>query len=378
MQSLETLTPIVEAQAEAAERAGRMTPALVAAFVERGLFKLWVPRTFGGAELDLVPSLEVFEAVSRMDGASGWAVTIGTGGGLFSAVMDPSAAHEVFDPPEAVIAGSGRPSGTAEVVDGGYRAGGRWGFASGAHYATWFTANCLVRRGGQPILDAEGAPLIRAMTFPASQAQLFDSWNVPGMRATGSVEFAVAEAFVPAARTFSVFTDTPHETGPLYRYPFVSIAEVSFAAVALGIARHAIDLFPAMAATKPMRGSGDTLMQHAESAIRLAEAEALVRSARLFFYEQAAASWAEVVAGAPLSERSAAMVKLACTHAAVSATRAVDLLYEVSGSAPLLLESAFGRTWRDIHTVRQHMALSPLGYGDAGAFLAADGAGASA
>lgn len=370
---LEGLEPVVRSRAEGAERARRMPPEVIAAFHHRRLFRLWIPRTFGGLEWPLPPSLELFEEVSRWDGAAGWTAAIGVGGGPFAAYMDPRGAHDVFGPESCVIAGSGKPSGRAAVAPGGYVASGAWRYASGAHHATWFTANCFVTKDGAPVLDASGEPLIRAMAFPAATAAITETWDVEGMRATGSHDFAIeTPQFVPEERTFSVFTDLPYEPGPLYRFPFVCAAEVSFGAVGLGLGRGAIDAF--LGAVDDA-SHGVPLAERAPAQVRLAEAEALVRSARAWFHEVANDAWATVERNEPLSPRQLAMVKLASVHATASGVRAADLLTEVSGMAPLFASSLLGRAARDARTLRAHVSVRPAGgYEDAGRqLLAGDG-----
>lgn len=364
--AVERIAPVIRRDAELAEDLARATPAMAEAFVAEGLYRLWIPRSLGGAELDLPGSLAVFEAVARVDGSAGWLVMIGTGGGLFAAFMEASASAEVFGPRDALIAGSGTPSGTADIVDGGYRANGTWRFASGAHQATWFTANCVVRQDSEPVLDDRGERLIRAMAFPADEVEILETWAVTGLRGTGSHDFCTYNAFVPVARTFSVFTDAPREPGPLYRYPFTSIAQVSFASVALGIARHAIDEASVLARTKTPTMSAGLMRDDPAVQVRFAEAEALVRSARAFFFDVAADSWAKVVAGGALDADKEAHVQLASVHATASSARAVDLLYDASGTTPLFTQDALGRCWRDVHAVTQHTSVSPRRYRDAG------------
>ena len=367
LDALDAMAPLVASEAGRAEREARMTAPVVERIVEAGLFRLWVPRSVDAPELPLPSALEVFEAASRIDGSFGWAVTIGTGGGLFAAFLEPATAAEVFGPREAVIAGSGSPRGTAKPVDSGYLAGGRWAFASGAHYATWFTANCVLE--GERRADSDGGPVIRAMTFPASEAEIIETWEPAGMRGTGSHDFQVGSSLVPFRRTFSVFDDTPCEPGPLYRYPFASIAEISFGAVGLGIGRHAIDEFMALAGSHRSLYSGELLRDRQAVRARLGEAEALVSSARAWFYEVARSSWETVVRGDALSVDEAARVALASTHATASAARACQLLYEAAGSASLAAGSPLARAWRDVHALTQHAAVSPLGYGTAAAGL---------
>lgn len=369
------ISPLVRAAAAAAERAGELSPAVVAAMVEQQLFRLWVPASIGGGELPLLASLEAFEEMSRVDGAAGWAVTIGTGGGLFAAYLDLETAGEIFGPPDALIAGSGAPTGGAEIVDRGYRAHGSWRYASGAPHATWFTANCVLERDGRPLLDPTGAPRIRAMAFPASAVEIAASWDVTGLRATASHDFAAIGQFVPARRSFSVFTDEPREHGPLYRVPFGTIAELSFAAVALGIGRHALEAFLALAPRPGRGGTTPALGERADARIRVAEAEASMRSARAFLYESAAAVWSTVVSdrepGGELERRT----RLAAVHAAATAARVTDSLYAAAGMSPLFQHSELGRCWRDAHAVSQHALVASARLEEIGSGLFADASG---
>lgn len=331
--------------------------------------RLWVPAAIGRGELALPASLEAFEAMSRVDGAAGWAVTIGTGGGLFAAYLDEPTAAELFGPRDALIAGSGAPGGRAQIVDGGYQAHGAWRFASGAPHATWFTANCVVERDGRPVLDASGAPQIRAMAFPPDGVTVAESWRVSGLRATASQDFAAIWQFVPARRSFSVFTDEPRAPGPLYRVPFATIAELSFAAVALGIARHAIETFAALAAAPRRAGSAPVLSARAGARIRIAEAEATVRSTRAFFYEVAGDTWAAAVAGRALDPNRERLVRLASVHASAAGARVAESLYSAAGMAPLFEDSELGRCWRDAHAVSQHALVSSARYEGIGSGL---------
>jgi len=367
LDALDAMAPLVAAEAERSEREARTTPAVAERIVDAGLWRLYLPRSVGAPELDLAPALEVFEAASRLDGSFGWAVTIGSGGGLFAGALEPGTAAEVFGPREALIAGSGKPGGTAKPVDSGYLAGGRWNFASGAHYATFFTANCILE--DERSADGGDAPVIRAMAFPAGEVEVVETWDPVGMRGTGSHDFSVESSLVPFRRSFDVFGEWTFETGPLYRYPFQHHAETSFAAVALGIGRHAIDEFLALAGSRRSLFTGQPLGDRQGARVRLGEAEALVSAARAWFFEVARSSWDTVANGDALDGESAARVSLASIHAANSAARAATLLFEAGGSASLDAASPLARAWRDVHALTKHVAVSPLGYEAAAAGL---------
>ena len=367
LDALVDMAPLVAAEAERSEREARTTAPVAERIIDAELWRLYLPRSVGAPELDLAPALEVFEAASRIDGSFGWAVTIGSGGGLFAGALEPATAAEIFGPREALIAGSGKPGGTAKPVDSGYLAGGRWNFASGAHYATFFTANCILE--GERPADGGDGPVIRAMAFPAGEVEIVETWDPAGMRGTGSHDFRVESSLVPFRRTFDVFGEWTFETGPLYRYPFQHHAETSFAAVALGIGRHAIDEFLALAGSRQSLYTGESLGDRQGAHVRLGEAEALVSAARAWFFEVAQSSWDTVVRGDSLAGEEAARVSLACIHAANSAARAATLLFEAGGSASLDAGSPLARAWRDVHALTKHVAVSPLGYEAAAAGL---------
>ena len=350
------LAGLVDEHADWAYQHRRPHPAVLAACIERGLFKWWVPAAYGGAEADLPGSLALFEQAARLDGSFGFTLTIGVGGGLFGAYLPPETAREIFGPVDAVIAGSGAVSGTADTANGGFLARGRWCWASGAHHATTFTANCAIVHDGMPLTDADGQPVVRAMAFAPPDVDIVDTWDWPGLAGTDSHDIVVTHAAVPTARTFTLAEPAGHD-GPLYRYPFQSIAEVSFAAVAIGIARHAIDEFTALAHTKSTRGGG-RLAQTPETHQAAGDAEATLRSARSFLVDTVNATWATTIAGDPLAPAAVTLVRLAAAHATRAAAHAVDRCYQLAGMSPLTRRSRLGRAWLDIHTITQHAAVA--------------------
>ena len=104
---------------------------------------------------------------------------------------------------------------TARLVNGGYRVDGQWDFASGIHHARWVVCPCVVMDGNQPVLTHTGVPKTRIMWLPAERITIIDTWDVVGLRGTGSHDFVVNDEFVPATYTSSL-ADPPQERGPLY------------------------------------------------------------------------------------------------------------------------------------------------------------------
>ena len=141
---IEDFQPALERMAEDAEREGRIPEKVVSWLYRHGFYRLWVPERYGGAQMSLPDVLAVYERAAYIDGALGWAIMIGCGGGLFAAYLPDSVAADLFSHEEALVAGSGMPTGTAVPVEGGYKVSGRWRFASGIHQASIITASCRI------------------------------------------------------------------------------------------------------------------------------------------------------------------------------------------------------------------------------------------
>ncbi len=358
LHALDEVSPLVRREAAAADRDSALSGTVTSWLARHGLFRLWVPHRYDGLELSLPDALSIYAAAARIDGAFGWAVMIGAGGGLFAAYLEPATAHELFGAEAAVIAGSGAPHGRAERVAGGYRVQGRWRFASGAPYATTFTANCVVTGGGEAVLKPNGEPLVRAMAFPRTDVAVVETWDAAGMRATASHDFVVDEVFVPESRSFSVLEDLPREPGPLYRLPFQVVTELPVAAVALGIARHALDAFAALAASKKPYGAAALLAESALTQDAFAQSHAtwhMVQSAVLGLAER---TWSAAVEGQGPSLAQSAEITATCAHGVTALRATTDALVALAGMAGIERTSALGRASRDLSTLAAHFSVS--------------------
>jgi alkylation response protein AidB-like acyl-CoA dehydrogenase len=286
---------------------------------------------------------------------------------LFAAYLDSSTASSIYSHPEAVIAGSGAPDGRARKERGGYRVSGCWHYASGAHYATTFTANCLVIEHGKLVHGEDGKPLIRAVALEPPQVAILPVWDPTGMRGTGSDDFEVRDAFVPANRTFSVFTDAPRESGPLYRLPFNVLTELPITAVAVGIARHALDEFAAIARAKKV--SGDLLMNDPVVQLTFATGQTTWQLAKSLLETLAHKAWDAVRANRALSAQDLAEITSGCALAVARLRIAVGDLLALAGMSAIRPDLDLTRAWRDLQALAAHGSISPRHLGPAGAAL---------
>ncbi len=131
LEATKALASQIRDAADTIEAERCLSPAVVRAMQEAGVFRLAIPRVYGGLELDPLTQVRVVEELSSMDGSVGWCAMIGIAGGYASACLDPPVAQRLFGNSDAVLAGQVMPVGRAELVDGGYRVSGRWRFGSG-------------------------------------------------------------------------------------------------------------------------------------------------------------------------------------------------------------------------------------------------------
>jgi alkylation response protein AidB-like acyl-CoA dehydrogenase len=325
--------------------------------VEAGLFSIYTPRQFGGLELPLPEALRVVEEVSRLDGSTGWTVALGFANDLFTSVLPDESAARVLRNGSALIAGAPGFMVRAEPVEGGYCLTGQWPFCSGAPNATWLNVAAPIFDGDTPRMGAAGPEMILAF-LPPSDVEIVDTWHVTGLRGTGSHDLRVQQVFVPAAMT-GAFTmpagPQPVRDSFLARIPFMTALGIAQSpAVCLGIARHAIDEFRELALHKEPPFA-PKLSEQVQAQAGLARAEALLRSARCYWYENVERLWKTVTSGGEVSLDDRVAVRLASLTATENSLAAVDRLYRLAGSTAIFQSSLVERCWRDVHTAAQHV-----------------------
>ena len=338
-------------QSSAIEEARRLPDDVVGALVDAGVFKLLVPRELGGAQTNVVTLLAVIEELSRADGSAGWCAMIGASSGLIAARLDDAIAREVFSPADARTGGVFAPTGMAVAVDGGVRVSGRWAFASGCEHTPWRMAGVLAA-------GADGKPVPQSVLFKANETRVIDTWNVSGLRGTGSHDLEANDVFVPEARRFSLFGAAKHP-GLIYRVPVFGVIGSAVAAVTLGIARAAIEAIVALAKTKTPLGAKRGIAHRELVQLSVAQAEAKVQAARAFLHQAARELEAEVEARGEASLRARALLRLAACHAATESAAAVDLAYQAGGATSIYAKHPLQRHFRDVHVATQHIMVSP-------------------
>jgi alkylation response protein AidB-like acyl-CoA dehydrogenase len=280
MPELETSAPLLEvarifrprilAERDHIEASRRLPENLARELAQAGFFRIVLPRAYGGLDLTPMEAMEVFEELARADASVAWCVWNGNTHWT-AAQLFPDTARTIHANPDVITANSTRASGQARVVPGGYRVNGRWSLVSGCELGTWMVLLCRVYEDGKPRLTPAGAPETRFMLLPADACEIIDTWNVGGLRGTGSHDVVVCDVFVPNSFG-SGFFDRYVLPEPRYRIPPFSRVIPGLGAMALGIARTAIDAFIEIAGGKTPERTTQRLRDNHGAQVRVSQA----------------------------------------------------------------------------------------------------------
>jgi indole-3-acetate monooxygenase len=367
------LAPQIRAAANAIEQGRRLTPAIVQAMKEAGIFRMAHPRAWGGPELSLPDQVRVIEELARADGSVGWCAMINIDGGYLGAFIDQDVAREMYRDLDSPTAASLIFTGRAVKVDGGYRVSGRWPFASGCQHCDWIALTCtIVDDRGNPVLGERDRQQQIMCFMPVAAGEILDTWHTTGLRGSGSNDFAANEVLVPAERIADFPPRQIRRPGPLYAFPM--LFGYKLPGITLGIARSAIDAFMQAARSKfvtsGMLTGRKTLLcdePHVQSAV--GQAEALLGDAHSHIYAQLNAIWSTLESGNRPTLQQRARYRLAVARGHEDCLAAVELIYKAYGGAAVYASGPLDRVLRDLHTINQHTMNSPKIYETAGRVL---------
>lgn len=352
---------LIETEAPSSETRGELTPAVVQAMREAGLFWMTVPKEFGGGGADLLATVAVNEELARADGSAGWCFMANYTACVVAATyLGDSAVEEMYGQGKLpILAGAGRPSGKARLVDGGIECEGLFGFGSGSTYSDYVSgAMMLVDENDNPVLDANGQPTIRLAFVPREKIEFLGNWEVDGLKGTGSVDFRILPQFV--SDDFA-----PEGMGQLQRGgSFYSLGMFYFAlcghaSVALGLMKRALEEIATVATKKRRWTSNRNVVDSPLFLNEFAEHEADYRSARAYLMELIGEAQAGAIAGEPMNETRLARLRQATLWAHRAGLRVVGFAYKWAGSDAVRLPNKLARVMDDIRVANQHVTQDP-------------------
>ncbi len=355
---------------------------VIDALIDKGLFRFTIPRDLGGEDASVGETIEVLEAISAIDASVGWNVMLGSEiNAMAAGGMDAELAREVYlDNPRVVMCGGGGPgtlpSRAVPQPDGSYRVWGQATFISGCHNAAWCFMIAPVFENDAVKLVG-GAPVVKLWMLHRSEWEIQDTWDVSGLRGSGSHDVVANGGLVPARFAgVDLVTMPPLYDNPVYRIPVPLRLAYNKAAVAIGVARGALDAFVELANAKTPMLSTVLLRDRPGAHLRMGEGEANLRAARAFLFEAMGQVEDELRGGrdAP-SAKATQIARLACTHAANASMHVVDSVHNAGGTSAIRMDSPLERKLRDAHGCATHRWVAHPLYAELGRiFLGHDAA----
>lgn len=359
------LVPLVIESADDIERSGRLPASIVEKLSATGLYHLFLPASAGGPEADPLSGMLAIETLARADASVAWCAHVSSANAWLLATLAPETVAEMARTAGTAgtaggaawrMSGSARPRGRAQRVAGGFRVSGQWDFASNCLHAHWYSGTCMTEERDRPTRA-------RTLIFPMSEATIIETWQVTGMRGTGSHDVAVADIFVPEERV-SAGRHLALQHGRLYQPRLTMVVNWALtAAVALGVARGALDAFAELAQDTTAGETEIPLRQRAEVQRAVGRAEALLGAARSYCLHSVRDVWEAAEPGDSHEGRGGEELdrlvldaRLAITHAMHTAVEVVDLLFHAGGTRSIFHRHHLERRFRDAHVALRHGA----------------------
>jgi alkylation response protein AidB-like acyl-CoA dehydrogenase len=346
------LAPLLAEHAAEAERQRRPADVVIDALRRSDLFRMMVPRKYGGLELDLDTFLEVGLALSEGDASMAWVANFYIEHNWMVCQFPEAFQDEVFGRQGYTLAPAAlSPDGVADPVEGGYRLNGRWQWGTGVMHADWVIVGARVPGDG-------AIPEFRFLALPREQVKVEDVWHVDGMSGTGSNDILIEDVVIPAERSVAIADMSAgcahgsrlHE-GPLYRTPMLPILGLAASMVAVGQARAAVQGFRQRMQQRVLLGSGVRQAQKPAAQMRLARAGIEARQAELVLRD-VVAEVQRVRNAATIEDR--ARWSAAFALAVDQSKRVLLSLAEASGASAHFQDHPLQRSVRDVATLSCH------------------------
>ena len=333
-----------------------------------GLCKVWVPKRYGGAELDLATGIETTREIARGCASTAWCLSVYQQHSWIVSHFPEAAQRETLaaEPDfhiAAVLAGRGK----ARRVEGGYELSGFWPFGSGCEHGSWIALGAVVvdDTGNEIRLDHEidGLPAqnVRLFLLPIGEVDIKGDWDVAGLAATGSHSVAVQPVFVPEHRSLfmpdTVEGKAPGQalhTSPLYQSTYYAFLVTALGGLAPGVAQGALDALLANVETRVVMPMNQIQRDMHRTHRQIGEIETKIRLADLLIDDSVARIEAAAEAGRLLDAGERARCRLDVATAVDLAYRATEIVFFAAGGSTLNLQHPIQRAMRDMHAIKAH------------------------
>ena len=366
LELVQELAPQILAGGDKAQELRRLPEDIVSTLVDDGFFRFALPEELGGDNASSMDTVEVLEAIASVDASVAWNVMLGSEiNAMAAGGMDPKIAEQIYlENPRVIMCGGGgpgsKPPRAERTNDGGIRVWGQSTFISGCYNASWCFMMAPVMHGDKPELDDNGNPVAKMWLLPRSEWNIEDTWDVAGLRGSGSHDVVADGANVAPEHVGVDLVSMPAQySNPVYRIPVALRLSYNKVAVALGVAKGALGAFADLAQDKVPMLSGATLKHRPIAQFRMGEAMASYRAARAYVLDAMTKVEAELSAGAARpGPETTENARLACVFGANECMKVVDSLHNTAGTSGMRMFSPLERKLRDSHACATHRWVS--------------------
>ena len=368
--NIQALGPNIQSRSGEMETTGRIPTDLIESLKAIGVFRMFVPRSHGGLELDFADGIEIIQALARIDGSVGWIAGFSNGGSLLATFPPLEIYDRIYkNGPDVLFAGTFKPGGTAEAIGNSWRLNGRFDFLSGCQHAEWMIVTFVMSNDGVPLLQPNGQPLVRSCLVHARDCQVEETWHVAGLRATGSHDVVITNLVVPEAEFFDTFDSEVHKPGPLYQEP-LPLLLLLIPAILVGIATGAVDEVVRVANTGRQQFRAATPMRDSELfQAELGRIEADLNAARACLQVQVVSHWNHALSGTLKREPFFTQTLRTTAWVGTTCVRVANDCFALGGSKAIYESSPLQLRLRDLLVGSQHFAAQKRQYVTSGKLL---------
>jgi indole-3-acetate monooxygenase len=362
----ESLIPLIKELRHTTENDRRLAAPIVEAIRASDLCRMFLDT---GAPPRYTPEewLSVLETLSGAEASVSWFIWNNTLPCFWARFLDDAARTRIFGDSKTLFAGSTRPTGRAMTTQGGFRLSGRWSLVSGCELADYIYFMSLVHEDGKPRMLAANQPDLRVLFVPKGHYTILDTWQVGGLRGSGSHDVVVDDVFVPFEESFAPGPPVA-SSSPLDQLPAIPIMTAGLAAQFLGMARAAIACAIEILRNKVSVDPGTSIGDRSGVLADIALHSTAVAAARRHLHASVAVMWDKVNNRLPTVEDRAALFSASLYGDAVGRA-AVVAMHMAAGTTALYVDCPLERSIRDLQTMDRHVGAQPLWLEDSGRVL---------
>lgn len=356
-----SMIPLLKEQGPLHDSAKRISDDVGAKLRAAGFFRICQSTENGGYGLRPSVLWRVCREIARGDSATAWILGLAGLHPWMAGMFGARAQDDVFEGGRdaVVIALTGNVGrGVDATLDGEhYVLNGKWTYASGIDVADW--ASVLV-----DVPTADGTRELRLLLVPKESFRIdHESWNVFGMKGTGSKDVYLDNERVPLYRSIEwadvqriKYPGRERNKSPMYRIPHTSLFVMSVAAAITSVAHGLLDIHAETIRKRIPAGLNSPQAEDRFTLAELGKAAAKIEGAFNMLMHDVDEMWNWAEAGKEFSAEQRARYR---TDGAIICDMALaasdDLVRNLGGS--LMPLGPVERYFRDLHSMASHFLM---------------------